>query len=106
MDRTCKNCKVSINHKRTDAKFCSDICRAVYFRKEKGLPELFHMYDIPESIRELNPYFYSEHMQDWLEKLHKDKGCNKPHYHHPPSSKQTEIECINCKQRFSIVITN
>lgn len=94
MERKCKNCGQSLEGRKTNANFCSDICRVRHYRLTKGIPDPFNpSANVPKAKASLHPYFYSYPLE----------CCNKPAYYHP--STILNIKCSNCGAVWEVFIS-
>lgn len=95
MIRKCKNCNKSIENKKDNAVFCSDICRVRHYRFSHGISDPFKpSANIPYAKARLHPFYYTINME----------CCEKPLYEHPSKDIKNAI-CLNCGSRWEIYIS-
>lgn len=95
MNRTCKNCGESLEGRKVNANFCSDICRVRHYRLSKGIPDPFNpSAHMPIAKAKLHPFYYSYNLN----------CCHKPAYFHP-SNNLFSIQCSSCGMLWEVFVT-
>lgn len=95
MQRRCKNCNKSIEDKKINAVYCSDICRVRHYRVSHGISDPFNpSANIPAAKARLHPYFYPYRLE----------CCSRPSYVHL-SNDILNVQCENCGVRWDVFIT-
>jgi hypothetical protein len=95
MIRKCKRCNTSIEDKKANAVYCSDICRVRDYRLSHGISDPFNpSANVPPAKAELHPFYYAYPLQ----------CCNKPSYIHT-SNDIFHVQCLNCGVRWDVFIT-
>jgi DNA-directed RNA polymerase subunit RPC12/RpoP len=96
MERKCNNCGKSLEGRKANAVFCSDLCRVTHYRAARGLPDPFNpAKNIPKSKVKLHSYFH------WYPL----SCCNNPEYMHPNNNQLLNIRCMNCGAIWEVFIT-